>query len=105
MDITIRKQGGWKRTIIYWTDESRTARKDTTGKTMRIEIRRGNELIETLNEASGNVVHTPLQGQFNFYITAAKALTFEFQSAEFRAILDHGDDFPQVVDFGEIRIQ
>ena len=105
MDITIKKQGGWKRTVIFWTDQSRTTRKDTTGKTLRVEIRKGNELIDTLSEDTGNVVHTPLQGQFNVSVTAAKALAFDFQSAEFRFILDHGDDFPQVIDMGEIRIK
>jgi hypothetical protein len=105
MDITIQKHGGWKRTAIFWTDKSRTVRKDTTGKTLRIEIHRGNELLETLNEASGNVVHTPAQGQFNISITQAQVLAFEFQSAEFRVILDHGNDYPQVIDKGTIRIE
>jgi len=105
MDIKIKKQEGWKRTIIYWTDESRTARKDTTGKTLRVEIYKGSQILETLNEDSGNVVHTPAQGQFNLSATRDQVLGWEFQSASFRVVVDSGDDYPKIIDSGVIRIE
>jgi hypothetical protein len=104
-NIAIKKHEGWKRTIIYWTDESRTARKDTTGKTMRMEIYKGSDILETLSEDSGNVVHTPAQGQFNLSATVDQILAWTFQSAKFRIIVDNGDDYPRVIDSGPIRVE
>lgn len=103
-DIKFLRRGGYKRTVIFWENDKVT-RKDTTGYTLFLELSKNNKVIETLSIASGHIQHTPAQGQFNISLTDTEVLAFDFTSAEYRMWVDYGDDYPQVLEKGTVRIE
>lgn len=103
-EIEFLKKGGYKRTMILWEDDHVT-RKDTTGYTMFMQISKNGAVIATLSIASGHIVHTPSQGQFNISLTDAEILAYSFAVADYRTWVNWGDNYPQVLEIGIVRIK
>lgn len=102
-EIKLLIRGGYKRTVIFW--ENKVTRKNTTGYTLFIEFTKGGKVIGTLSEESGNIIHTAAQGQFNVQLTDAEVLAYEHATMDYRMWVDYGDDFPQVLEKGTVRIE
>lgn len=103
-DIEFLKKGGYKRTMIFWEDDKVT-RKNTTGYTLFMQFSKEGAEIATLSIASGHIVHTPSQGQFNISLTDDDIAGYSFASADYRTWVDYGDNYPQVLEMGTVRIK
>lgn len=103
-DIEFLKKGGYKRTIIFWENDKVT-RKNTTGYTLFMELSKDGSVIATLSEDSGHIIHTPSQGQFNISLTDDNIAGYSFASADYRTWVDYGDNYPQVLEIGTVRIK
>lgn len=102
-EIKLVKPGGWKRTVIFWEDDEVT-RVNTTGKSLFLMFYRGGKILATISEDSGQIEHTPDQGQFNISITDDQLAAYPFQSAEYKMWVDNGDEYPQVIEIGTVRV-
>ena len=102
--IELLKKGGYKRTVIFWENDKVT-RKDTTGYTLFIELSKDGTVIDTWSIANGQIEHTPAQGQFNVSLTDAEVAAYKFSICDYRMWVDYGDDFPQVLEMGTVRLK
>lgn len=102
--IELLLKGGYKRTVIFWENDKVT-RKNTNGYTLFLEISKNGAVIDTWSIASGHVVHTPAQGQFNFSVTSTTISGYKFQTADYKMWVDYGDAYPQVLEMGTVRIK